>query len=41
MVERQTVNQGDSGLIPPAAISKLIQLSSPHIACVKIFKKIH
>ena len=30
-VERQTVNRGDGGSIPPTAISKLRQFSSPHI----------
>ena len=30
-VERQTVNRGDSGSIPPTAVSKLRQFRSPHI----------
>ena len=30
-VERRTVNRGDSGSIPPTAISKLRQFRSPHI----------
>ena len=31
-VERQTVNRGDGGSIPPAAVSKLSrQFRSPHI----------
>ena len=30
-VERQTVNRGDGGSIPPNAVSKLRQFSSPHI----------
>ena len=30
-VEHRTVNRGDSGSIPLAAISKLRQLRSPHI----------
>ena len=29
--ERLTANRGDSGLIPPAAVSKLRQFRSPHI----------
>ena len=33
MVAR-TVNRGDGGSIPPAAILKLKQFRSPHIACV-------
>ena len=33
-VERRTVNRGDGGPIPPAAVSKLRQFRSPHIACV-------
>ena len=31
-VERQTVNRGDSGSIPPTAVSKLRQCRSPHIS---------
>ena len=31
VVERRTVNRGDGGSIPPAAISKLRQFHSPHI----------
>ena len=31
VVERRTVNRGDGGSIPPAAISKLGQFRSPHI----------
>ena len=31
MVERQTVNRGDGGSIPPTAVSKLRQFRSPHI----------
>ena len=31
MVERQTVNRGDGGSIPPTAVSKLRQFHSPHI----------
>ena len=30
-LERQTVNRGDGGSIPPAAILKLRQFHSPHI----------
>ena len=30
-VERRTVNRGDGGSIPPAAVSKLRQFCSPHI----------
>ena len=30
-VERQTVNRGDAGSIPPTAVSKLRQFRSPHI----------
>ena len=30
-VERRTVNRGDSGSIPPTAVSKLRQFRSPHI----------
>ena len=30
-VERRTVNQGDSGSIPSAAVSKLRQFRLPHI----------
>ena len=30
-VECRTVNQGDGGSIPPAAVSKLRQFHSPHI----------
>ena len=30
-VERRTVNRGDGGLIPSAAVSKLRQFRSPHI----------
>ena len=30
-VERRTVNRGDSGSIPPTAVSKLGQFRSPHI----------
>ena len=30
-VEHRTVNRGDGGSIPPTAISKLRQFSSPHI----------
>ena len=30
-VERQTVNRGEGGSIPPTAISKLWQFRSPHI----------
>ena len=30
-VERQTVNRGDGGLIPPTAVLKLRQFHSPHI----------
>ena len=37
MVERRTVTQGEDGSIPPAAVSKLRQFRSPHIAC--IFRK--
>ena len=33
MVHR-TVNRGESGSIPPAAVSRLSQFRSPHIACV-------
>ena len=34
-VERRTVNRGDGGSIPPAAVSKLSQFRSPHIClCV-------
>ena len=33
-VERRTVNRGDGGSIPPAAVSKRRQFRSPHIACV-------
>ena len=38
-VQRMTINRGDGGSIPPAAVSKLRQFRSPHIACV--FRKIH
>ena len=38
-VERWTVNRGDGGSIPPAAVSKLREFCSPHIACV--FRKRH
>ena len=31
MVDRRTVNRGDGGSIPPAAVSKLRQFRSPHI----------
>ena len=31
MVERRTVNRGDGGSIPSAAVSKLRQFRSPHI----------
>ena len=31
MIERRTVNRGDSGSIPPSAVSKLRQFHSPHI----------
>ena len=31
MVERRNVNRGDSGLIPPTAVSKLRQFRLPHI----------
>ena len=31
-VERRNVNRGDSGSIPPTAVSKLKQFRSPHIA---------
>ena len=31
VVERQTVNRGDGGSIPPTAASKLWQFRSPHI----------
>ena len=31
MVDRRTVNQGDSCSIPPAAVSKLRQFRPPHI----------
>ena len=31
MVEHRNVNRGDSGSIPPTAISKLRQFRSPHI----------
>ena len=31
VVERRNVNRGDSGSIPPTAISKLRQFRSPHI----------
>ena len=31
MVERRTVNRGDSGSIPPIIVSKLRQFRSPHI----------
>ena len=31
VVERQTVNRGDGGSIPPTAVSKLRQFRSPHI----------
>ena len=35
MVERRTVNRGDSGSIPHTAVSKLRQFRSPHIClCV-------
>ena len=30
-VERRSVNRGDSGSIPPTAVSKLRQFRSPHI----------
>ena len=30
-VERRTVNRGDGGSIPPAAVSKLRQFRPPHI----------
>ena len=30
-VEHRTVNRGDSGSIPPTAVSKLEQFHSPHI----------
>ena len=30
-VERRTVNRGDGGAIPPAAVSKLMQFCLPHI----------
>ena len=30
-IERQTVNRGDGGSIPPTAVSKLRQFRSPHI----------
>ena len=30
-VEHQTVNRGDSGSIPPTAVTKLRQFRSPHI----------
>ena len=33
-VERRTVNRGDGGSIPLAAVSKLRQFRSPLIACV-------
>ena len=38
-VERQTVNRGDGGSIPPTAISKLRQFLHPTFAC--IFRKRH
>ena len=31
MVERQTVNRGDGGSIPPTTVSKLRQFRLPHI----------
>ena len=31
MVEHQTVNRGDGGLIPPTVVSKLRQFCSHHI----------
>ena len=31
MVERRTVNRGEDGSIPPAAVMKLKQFHSPHI----------
>ena len=34
VVERRTVNRGDGGSIPLAAVSKLRQFRSPHTACV-------
>ena len=33
-VERRTINRGDSGSIPPTAVSKLRQFRSPHIVCL-------
>ena len=34
MVERRTVNRGDSGSIPLTTVSKIRQFHSPHVACV-------
>ena len=39
VVERQAVNRGDSGSIPPTAVSKLRQFHYPTFACV--FRKRH
>ena len=38
VVERRTVNRGDSVSIPPSAISKLRQFRSPHI-CLCLSEK--
>ena len=37
-VERRTVTRGDGGSIPPAAVSKRRQLSSPHILSEETLK---
>ena len=34
MVERQTVNRGDGGSIPPSVVSKLRQFRLPHCLCL-------
>ncbi|KAK2188047.1 hypothetical protein NP493_146g04016 [Ridgeia piscesae] len=39
MTEHRTVNQGDCGSIPPAAVSKLRQFRLPHTA--RVFWKRH
>ena len=40
-VERRTVNQGDSGSIPPTAVLKLRQFRSPHICLCLMEEKLN
>ena len=40
VVDRRAVNRGDSGSIPPAAISKLMQFRSPHISLCLLEEKL-